>query len=142
LLAAAKTSLAPPAPDAQVEVIVVPVATRRLMQNPRRSQHRSWRAFVAGRVPEEARLELVRAEEPLHTRLLVHDQSANDVPIACFVEAEDAVAQRREAETIKAGPAVALHSQAAGVSGKEQQICVPPSPVGAMPGMCASVGGR
>jgi len=64
------------------------------------------------------------------------------VPIARFVEAEDAVVQRREAETVEAGPAVAVRGQATGVSRKEQQICVAPGAVGAMPGMCASVGGR
>jgi len=110
--------------------------------NPCGSQHRLWRAFVARCVPEEARLELIRAEDPFHARLVIRDEGANEVPIARFVEAEDAVAQRREAEAIEAEPAVAVRGQAAGVSRKEQQICVAPSAVGAMPGMCASVGGR
>jgi len=123
LLATAEASLARPAPDTQVKVIVVRVSTPRC-------------------VPEEARLELIRAEDPFHARLVIRDEGANEVPIARFVEAEDAVAQRREAEAIEAEPAVAVRGQAAGVSRKEQQICVAPSAVGAMPGMCASVGGR
>jgi hypothetical protein len=142
LLATAKASLARPAPDTQVKVIVVRVSTRRLMKNPRGSQHRLWRAFVARCVPEEARLELIRAEDPFHARLVIGEEGANQVPIARFVEAEDAVAQRREAEAIEAEPAVAVRGQAAGVSRKEQQVCVAPRAVGAMPGMCASVGGR
>jgi len=107
LLTTAEASLARPAPDAQVEMIVVRVTTRRLMENPRGAQHRLWRAFVARCVPEEARLELVRAEEPLHTGLVVHDQGPDEVPVAHFIEAEDAVVQRREAVTIEARPAVA-----------------------------------
>jgi len=73
-------------------MIVVHVTTRRLMENPRGAQHRLWRALVARGVPEEACLELVRAEEPLHARLVIHDQGANEVPVAHFIETEDAVA--------------------------------------------------
>jgi hypothetical protein len=124
-----------------MEVIVVRVTARRLMKNPRGSQHRLWRAFIARCVPEEPRLELIRAEEPLHAGLVVRDQGANEVPVARFIEAEDAVAQCGEAEAIEAQPAVAVRGQAADVSRKEQQICVAARAVGAMAGMCASVRG-
>jgi hypothetical protein len=142
LLATSEASLGRPAPNAQVEVIIVCVTTRRLMKHPGGPNHRLRRTLMAGRISEEARLELVRAEQPLHPRLIVHDQGAHEVPIPRFVETENSIAQRREAKTVEAKPAITVAGQASGVSREKQQICVTPGAVGAMPGMCASVRGR
>jgi hypothetical protein len=138
LLTAAEASLGRPAPDTEVEVVVVGFTMRRLMKNPCGPNHRLRRTLVASRIAKEACLELIRAEEPLHARLFVHEQGTDEVPVARFVETENPIAQSREAETIEAEPAITVASEASGVSREEQQICVAPGTVGAMPGMCAT----
>jgi len=138
LLSAPEASFVRPTADTQVEVVVVRIAARRLVQNPGRSKHCLWRPFVARCVPQKARLELVGAEEPLHARLLVHDQGAHEVPVACFVETEDAVAQHRQAEAVELQPTVAMGGHASGVPHVEQQVGVAPRAVSAVPRMCAS----
>ena len=64
------------------------------------------------------------------------------MPIPRFVEAENAVAESREAEDGRSEASHRRGRQASGVSREEQQVGVPPGAVGAMPGMCASVRGR
>jgi hypothetical protein len=139
LLPAAKASFCCAAADAQVEVVVVRIGVRRLMKNPGGSNHRSRRALVPCGVSQETRLELVGAEEPLHAGSVVQDQGAHEMPVPRLVEAQDAVGQHREAETIELQPAVAMRSQAPGISREEQEVGVAPGTVRAMPRMCASV---
>jgi hypothetical protein len=91
-----------------VEVVVVRVTAGRLVKDPGGSNHRFGRALVAGRVPQEASLELVGAKEPLHPRSIVHNQGTHEVPVPRFVEAEDPVAHGREAEPIEAQPTVTM----------------------------------
>ena len=119
-------------------MVVVGFTMRRLMKNPCGPNHRLRRTLVASRIAKEACLELIRAEEPLHARLFVHEQGTDEVPVARFVETENPIAQSREAETIEAEPAITVASEASGISREEQQICVAPGTVGAMPGMCAT----
>ena len=82
---------------------------RRLVKNPGGPKHRLRRALVTRRIPQETRLELVGAEEPLHARFVVHDQGTHEMPVARFVEAHDAVVEGREAKTIEPQPAIAGH---------------------------------
>ena len=65
-------------------------------------------------------------------RLIVHEQSTDEVPVARFVETEHPVAQSRKAQTIEAKPAVAVGGQAPRVPRKKQQVCIAPVAVGAM----------
>ena len=116
LLATSEASLGRPAANAQVEVIIVCVTTRRLMKHPGGPNHRLRRTLITGRKSEEARLELVRAEQPLHPRLIVHDQGAHEVPIPRFVETENSIAQSREPKTVEAKPAITVAGQTSGVS--------------------------
>jgi len=89
-------------------MIFVRITAPRLVKNPGGPNHRLGRGLVAGRVPQEASLELVGAEEPLYTCVIVHDQGTHEMPVPRFVKAEDPVAQGREAEAIKPKPTVAI----------------------------------
>gem|GEM_PF-4969820 len=139
LFLATEISFGSPATNAQVEVIVMGVTVRRLMKNPGGSSQGLRRAFMTRRISQEADLELIGAEEPLHTRALVHDQRAHEAPIAGLVELECMTAQHREAKSIELQPAITTHWQAASVSRKEQQVGIASNAVRAMPGMRASV---
>jgi hypothetical protein len=101
LLSAAKAPFVGSAPDTQVEVIVMRVGACGLVKNPGCPNHRLRRALVAGRIPQEARLELIGAEQPFHTRPIIHDQGTHEVPVPRFVETENAVAQGCQPETIE-----------------------------------------
>jgi len=139
LLPAAKVSFRLAAANAQVEVVVVRIGARRLMKNPSSSNHRSRGTLVPRGVSQETRLDLVGAEEPLHAGSIVQDQGAHEMPVPRLVEAEDAVGQRGEAETVELQPAVTMCRQAAGISREEQEISIAPGTVCTMPRMCASV---
>jgi hypothetical protein len=82
-------------------VIVMRVTARGLVENPGCPKHRLRRPLVAGRVPQEARLELIGAEQPLHARPIVHDQGTHEVPVPRFVETKNAVAYGRQPETVE-----------------------------------------
>jgi hypothetical protein len=101
LLSAAKAPFVGSAPDTQVEVIVVRVAACWLVKNPGCPNHRLRRTLVAGRVPQETRLEVIGAEQPFHARPIVHDQGTYEVPVPRFVEAENAFAHGRQPETVE-----------------------------------------
>jgi len=75
---------------------------------------------VTGCIAQKARLHLVRAEEPLHPRLLIEQERAHQMPITRFVELQDAVAHHREAEAVELQKAITPGCQAARVSRKEQ----------------------
>jgi hypothetical protein len=118
-----------------MEVVVMRIPACRLVKNPGGSNHRFGRALVASRVPQEASLEVVGAEEPLHARLIVHDKGTYEMPVPRFVETEDPITQSGEAEAIEAQPAVTVDGQAACVPGEKQQIGIAPGAMGAMPRM-------
>jgi len=123
-------------------MIVMHLTAGRLMKNPGSVKHRLRGALVTSCIAKKARLELVGAEEPLHARLLVHDQGAHEVPVARFIEAIDATRKNGKAETIEARPIIAMRRHAVGVSREEQKIGIPPSAMRAMAGMRASARAR
>ena len=125
-------------------MVVVRIASRRLVKNPGGADHGFGGGLVAGRVAQETRLELVGAEEPLHTRVVVHDQGAHEMPVPGLIEAKDSSARGREAEAeaIEPHPPVPVDGKTACVPGEKQQIGVAPRTVGEMPRVRAAMGGR
>ncbi len=124
LLLASEAAFVLAAPDAKVKVVVVRIAAGRLVQDPRRPQNRLRRALVARCIPKEPRLQLVRAEQPLHTCALVHHERSDEMPISRVVEDEHATAQHSQTEPVEPHPAVVPGSEPAGVSSEEQEVGV------------------
>jgi len=91
-----------------MKVIVVWITARRLMKDPGGSNDCLRRALEPRGVAEKPDLQLVRAEEPFHPRLFVHHQSAHEVPVARFVEAEHSAVEHREPKAIEPQPAIAI----------------------------------
>ena len=137
-LRAPETLLSAATTDAKVEVIVVRVAAGRLMKNPSRAEHRFGRWLVARSVSEEAGLELVRAEEPFHARLVVHHQRAHEVPIARVIERKHAARHRGQAEAIEASPAGVECGDPPCVPDEEQQIRVASGSMATVPRVSAA----
>ena len=74
-----------------MEVIVVGTAIGRLLQHIRGADEQLWIRLVRDGVREELRLHAGRAEDPLHWRVVVAQQHAEEGPVARDVE----VAQQR-----------------------------------------------
>ena len=142
LIPAPEALLCGAAPDAQVKMIVVRVAPRRLVKNPGRSQHGARGALVPGSEPKKTRLELVGAEQPLHPGLVVHHERAHQVPVARFVEAVDPLTLHGEPETIELHPACGARRDPPRITSVEQQVRVAASPVAAMPCVDAAARAR
>jgi hypothetical protein len=122
LLDASEAALRWAASNAEMEVIVVRLASGGLVKNPGRAQQGLWRRFVARRVSKQPRLELVGAKQPFHARLFVHQECANQVPVSCFVEVVELAMHRTEAETIETHPAVVRHGEPTPTARKEDQV--------------------
>jgi hypothetical protein len=142
LLAASEASFSLPATDAKVKMIGVLVSTGGLMENPGGPDHRLRGAFEACCIAKKPDFELIRTEEPLHARALIHHQRADQVPVACFIETKDAGAQDPETEAIEPRPAVTARGQTTLVPREEQQVGVTAGAVRAMPAVGASVRAR
>jgi len=138
LLLAPETPLRGAATDPKVKVIIVRVTAGWLVKHPSRAQHGSRRAFVTGRVTQKTRFELVRTEEPLHSRLVVHDERADEVPIPRFVELMDAAGHGGETKGIEAHPSGVARGETTRIAREEQQVRVASGPMAPVPRMCAT----
>ena len=114
------------------------LGARRLVQNPGRAKDRVRRGLVPCGVAEQPRLQRVRAKQPLHAGVRVHDQRAHEVPIPGIVELHDAAAGRCEAEAVESPPTRVLQRETAGVAREKQKIGVASRPVAPMAGVCAA----
>ncbi len=130
-----ETLLRYPAAHAQMKVVIVRIGARRLMKNPGGSNDCLRRALIARGIAQKPGLQLVRAEEPFHPGFVVHDETANQVPVSRVVEAEQSLSDDREPKAIEAQPATAKHGQAANISHEKQKVGVPAGTMGAMPPM-------
>jgi len=112
------------------------------MKNPGRSNDRPRQAFMPCCIAQKPRLELVRAEKPLHPCALVHDQRSNQVPVARFIETEHPTVERRKTEPVELEPSLGRCRHSAAVLCKEQKVCVTPRPMRTVPRMLSSTGIR
>ena len=142
LLAAPELAFGSAATDTHVKVVIMGVAPGRLMQNPGRAKDGLRRRLRPGGMAEQSCLEFVRTEEPLHSRMVVHDEAADEVPVASFVEPIDASGRQGETEAIEPHPATVSDRQASAVSGVEQQVDIAAGAMAAMPRMLAPVATR
>ena len=142
LFSTTQAALFTTAADAKVKVIVVGVASRWFVEHPGRAQDRARGVLVARRVSKQAGLELIRAEEPLHAGVVIHDEGANEVPIPSEVEREDSARKGRESEAIEWGPSVVGRGETASIASEEEQVGVAPSAMTSMARMRAASRGR
>jgi hypothetical protein len=129
LLLAAETPLRGAATDPKVKVIIVRVTPRGLVKHPSRAQYGFRRAFLTGRVAQKTRLEIVRTEEPFHPRLVVHDERADEVPVARFIERMDTAGHSGETEGIEAHPSGVARGETTRIAREEQQVRVASGPM-------------
>ncbi len=120
-------------------MVGVRIATRGLVEDPRGAKHSLSRGLVFGRIAKEAGLDVVRAENPLHARVWIHQQSANQRPVARLVEHHEAVCTRRDTEAIERNPALRGLGNTSGIANEVRQVRVAAGAMAAMARMRAPV---
>lgn len=114
------------------------IAVTRLVQHPGRTNHGLRRGLVARGIPEETSLDVVGAEEPLHTGLRIHHKGSHEMPVARFIERKHPVSSNGEAVTIELQPAATARGHSPSIAREKYEVRVPSCAVASVPVVCAS----
>jgi len=118
----------------------VRITTGRLVKHPCRPKDCARRALMAGSIAKQSGFDVVGAEDPLDPRLLVENQSPNEVPVAPVVELECATPGYGPPKAVEAQPTVVRCGKASRVFDEEQDVRIPPRSMTPVTRVCPAGG--
>ena len=140
LLLASERALGLVAAHSKVKVVVMRITAGRLVKHPGRSKERARGALMAGSVAKQTGFDVIGAEDPLDPRLLVENQSPNEVPVAPIVELECATSDNGPPEAVEAHPAGIRCRKTSRVFHEEQDVRIAPRSMTSMTRVGAAEG--